>query len=82
MSTYAFKPGDRVRLTPRNHMQGYQPGEKGVVLRELLREVLAGISGTRYYWWRWTRTIRVKRVCRSSGQEIPGWQAHCLLARA
>jgi hypothetical protein len=30
-------------------MQGYQPGEKGVVLRELLREMLVGISGTRYY---------------------------------
>jgi hypothetical protein len=44
MSTHDLKPGDRVRLTPRNHMQGYQPGEKGVVLRELLREMLRACS--------------------------------------
>jgi hypothetical protein len=40
-----LKPGDRVRLTVRNRMHGYQPGDKGVVERELA----AGPSGTRYY---------------------------------
>ena len=28
------KPGDRVRVTVRSHIAGYQPGDKGTVLRE------------------------------------------------
>src|SRR5262249_29143677 len=30
-----LKPGDRVRVTVRNRMHGYQPGDKGAVLREI-----------------------------------------------
>ena len=40
-----LKPGDRVRVTCRNRMCGYQPGDKGTVLSE----VTAGPSGTCYY---------------------------------
>jgi hypothetical protein len=40
-----LKPGDRVRVTNRNRMHGYQPGDKGTVLRELT----AGPSGAYYY---------------------------------
>jgi hypothetical protein len=41
----ALKVGDRVRVTVRNRMAGYQPGDKGMVMRE----VADGPSGTRYY---------------------------------
>jgi hypothetical protein len=41
----ALKVGDRVRVTIHNRMAGYQPGDKGAVLRE----VADGPSGTRYY---------------------------------
>ena len=40
-----LKPGQRVRVTVRNRMAGYQPGDKGTVMRE----VADGPSGTRYY---------------------------------
>jgi hypothetical protein len=40
-----LKPGDRVRVTSRNRMHGYQPGDKGVVLRQ----IVAGPSGAYYY---------------------------------
>jgi hypothetical protein len=40
-----LKPGDRVRVTSRNRMHGFQPGDKGVVLRE----IVAGPSGAYYY---------------------------------
>ena len=40
-----LKPGDRVRVTVRNRMYGYHPGDKGTVLRE----AVAGPSGARYY---------------------------------
>ena len=40
-----LKPGDRVRVTVRNRMPGYQPGDKGTVMRET--EV--GPSRQRYY---------------------------------
>jgi hypothetical protein len=40
-----LKPGDRVRVTCRIRMCGYQPGDKGTVLSE----VTAGPSGTCYY---------------------------------
>jgi hypothetical protein len=40
-----LKPGDRVRVTSRNRMHGYMPGDKGVVLRE----VITGPSGTSYF---------------------------------
>jgi hypothetical protein len=45
MSTRGLNPGERVRLTVRNRMHGYQPGDKGLMLRELA----AGPGGTRYY---------------------------------
>jgi hypothetical protein len=44
-STHELKPGDRVRLTVQNRMRGYQPGDKGVVVRELVFD----ISGTHYF---------------------------------
>jgi hypothetical protein len=31
MSTHELKPGDRVRLTAKCHMHGYQAGDKGTV---------------------------------------------------
>jgi hypothetical protein len=40
-----LKPGDRVRLTVVQRMRGYQPGDKGMVLRELA----AGSNGTLYF---------------------------------
>jgi hypothetical protein len=40
-----LKPGDRVRVTVRNRMPGYQPGDKGTVMRET--EV--GPNRQRYY---------------------------------
>jgi hypothetical protein len=40
-----LKPGQRVRVTVRNRMSGYQPGDKGSVPRE----VADGPSGTHYY---------------------------------
>ena len=40
-----LKAGDRVRVTVRNRMHGYQPGDKG----EVLREITAGPSGACYY---------------------------------
>jgi hypothetical protein len=43
--SYQLKPGDRVRVTVRNRMAGYQPGDKGTVLR--VSESAAG--GERYY---------------------------------
>jgi hypothetical protein len=40
-----LKPGDRVRVTVCNRMSGYQPGDKGTVLRE----AISGPSGARYF---------------------------------
>ena len=40
-----FKLGDCVRVTGRNRMHGYQPGDKGMVLRR----VVTGPSGACYY---------------------------------
>jgi hypothetical protein len=40
-----LKAGDRVRVTVRNRMHGYQPGDKA----EVLREITAGPSGACYY---------------------------------
>ncbi len=40
-----LKKGDRVRVTGRNRMYGYQPGDKGTIVREAIRAP----SGTRYY---------------------------------
>ena len=40
-----LKRGDRVRVTGRNRMYGYQPGDKGTIVREAFRAP----SGTRYY---------------------------------
>jgi len=40
-----LKRGDRVRVTGRNRMYGYQPGDKGTIVREAVRAP----SGTRYY---------------------------------
>jgi hypothetical protein len=31
--SYQLKPGDRVRVTVHNRMAGYQPGDKGTILR-------------------------------------------------
>jgi hypothetical protein len=45
MSTHDLKVGDRVRVTARCWMHDYQPGDQGLVLRE----IEAGASGTRYY---------------------------------
>jgi hypothetical protein len=41
----ALKPGQRVRVTVRNRVARYHPGDTGIVLRE----VADGPSGTRYY---------------------------------
>ena len=40
-----LKKGDRVRVTGRNRMYGYQPGDKGTIVREAVR----ASSVTRYY---------------------------------
>ena len=40
-----LKKGDRVRVTTHNRMYGYQPGDKGTIVREAIRAP----SGTRYY---------------------------------
>jgi hypothetical protein len=40
-----LKKGDRVHVTERNRMYGYQPGDKGTIVREAIRAP----SGTRYY---------------------------------
>jgi hypothetical protein len=40
-----LKKGDRVRVSVCNRMYGYQPGDKGTVLREAIRAP----RGTRYY---------------------------------
>jgi hypothetical protein len=40
-----LKKGDRVHVTRRNRMYGYQPGDKGTIVREAIRAP----SGTRYY---------------------------------
>ena len=40
-----LKAGDRVRVTVRNRMHGYQTGDQGTVVRQ----VVAGPSGTCYY---------------------------------
>jgi hypothetical protein len=40
-----LKKGDRVRVTTHNRMYGYQPGDKGTIVREAVRAP----SGTRYY---------------------------------
>jgi hypothetical protein len=42
----ALKAGDRVRVTARNRLAGYVPGDKGRVLREPLTVT---INGERYY---------------------------------
>ena len=41
----ALKVGDRVRVTTRNRMAGYRPGDRGTVLR--VTETAA--TGERYY---------------------------------
>jgi hypothetical protein len=40
-----LKKGDRVRVTGRNRMYGYRPGDKGTIVSEAVRAP----SGTRYY---------------------------------
>jgi hypothetical protein len=45
MSMQELKAGDRIRLSTSNRLRGYQPGDPGVVVRELV----AGLNGTRYY---------------------------------
>jgi hypothetical protein len=40
-----LKPGQRVRVTVRNRMAGYQPGDKGTVLRSSASDT----TGERYY---------------------------------
>jgi len=45
MSTHELKPGDRVRLTVLQRLRGYQPGDKGMVERELV----PGPGGSRYF---------------------------------
>jgi hypothetical protein len=40
-----FSVGTRVRLTARNRMHGYQPGDKGTIVRE----VISAPRGTLYY---------------------------------
>jgi hypothetical protein len=45
MSTREFKVGNRVRVSLRNRMANYQPGDKGTVLRI----VRANPTGARYY---------------------------------
>ena len=40
-----LQKGDRVRVTGRNRMYGYQPGDKGTIVREAIRAP----TGTRYY---------------------------------
>jgi hypothetical protein len=40
-----LKKGDRVRVTGRSRMYGYQPGDRGTIVREAVRAP----SGTRYY---------------------------------
>jgi hypothetical protein len=45
MSTHILKPGDRVRVTTRNRLFGYQPGDQATVLRQ----VAADPSGILYY---------------------------------
>lgn len=45
MSPRELKRGDRVRVTVRGRMHGYEAGDKGMVLRALA----AGPSGALYY---------------------------------
>jgi hypothetical protein len=40
-----LKAGQRVRVTARNRMAGYQPGDKGTVLRASV----SAATGERYY---------------------------------
>ena len=40
-----LKKGGRVRVTGRNLKYGYQPGDKGSIMREAIRD----LTGTRYY---------------------------------
>jgi hypothetical protein len=40
-----LQPGDRIRVTIRNRMAGYQPGDKGTVLRV----ATSATTGERYY---------------------------------
>ena len=40
-----LKKGNRVRVTGRNRMYGYQPGDEGTIVREAVR----ALSDTRYY---------------------------------
>jgi hypothetical protein len=42
---HELKPGDRMRVTVRNRMYGYQPGDQGTVLRQ----VAADPNGILYY---------------------------------
>ena len=39
-----LKPGDRIRVTARNPMHGYLPGDKGTVVDEVI-----DLRGARYY---------------------------------
>ncbi len=43
--SHPLKPGDRVRVTSRNRMAGYHPGDKGSVLRVST----ASATGAHYY---------------------------------
>jgi hypothetical protein len=43
--SHPLKSGDRVRVTVLNRMAGYQPGDKGTVLRAST----ASATGERYY---------------------------------
>ena len=44
MST-PLRPGDRVRVMAANDMAGYQPGDKGTIIRE----TVVALSRQRYY---------------------------------
>jgi hypothetical protein len=39
-----LKPGDRIRVTVCNRLAGYEPGDKGT----MLREVTVGLNGSYY----------------------------------
>ena len=39
-----LRPGDRIRVTVRNTMHGYLPGDKGTVVDEVI-----DLRGARYY---------------------------------
>lgn len=47
MSLHELKPGDRVRITPKNRLTGYLPGDRGQVIVGPER---ATASEMRFYW--------------------------------